>query len=278
MADLPVRVLCVDDQSDASSLMARHLSAQFDCTLAADASTALEICRRDGPFPVVVTDYVMPGMNGVELLQALRGDWPETIGVMVTALDDLDVAIAALHEGKVYRFVRKPWEQAELLRAVAEAADYHRLITSERTLREQLARTNAALDEKVRDLDEANELLEYWVEHSPAVLYSVSCDDGERRPSYISKNFHRLTGYERTAAIVDPAFWQNLVHPGDRERYDTVLAGLTGGDDLHAVVEYRVQHRDGNYVSVVDSVRAVHDGDGRTVELVGAWLDVSPRA
>lgn len=258
--------------------MAHQLGDRFDCTLAYDAHAALEALKSDGPFAVVVTDFVMPGMNGVELLHAVRADWPDTVGVMVTALDRLDVAIAALHEGKVYRFVRKPWQSAELVHAVSEAVDYHRLVTSERALREQLARTNADLDDKVRDLDEANELLEYWVEFSPAVLYSLSCEAGELRPSYISKNFHRLTGYERTAAVVDPAFWSGLVHPEDREGYATRLSALAGGEDTHAVLEYRVQHRDGNYLRIVDSLRAVHDGDGQTVEIVGAWLDVSARA
>jgi PAS domain S-box-containing protein len=278
MANRDVKILCVDDQPDATSLMERQLAKDFDCTFASSASSALEAMEKSGPYAVVVSDFIMPDMDGVELLHTIKQRWPDAIGIMVTALDDQDVAIAALHEGKVYRFVRKPWKPDELVRAVAEAADYYRLVRNERVLREQLAKTNAELDEKVQDLDEANELLEYWVEFSPAVLYSNSLDEGQLRPSYISKNFHRLTGFERTAAVIDPGFWNDLIHPDDVERYRGIVDGLVSGAETHAVIEYRVRHRDGNYLAVADSVRAVHDGDGNTIELVGAWLDVSARS
>ncbi len=278
MDEREIKVLCVDDQVDAMSLMQKHLEGHFDCVYVDGPLAALDALEQSGPYAVVVTDFIMPDMDGVELLQVVKQRWPDSVGVMVTAMDDQDVAIAALHEGKVHRFVRKPWEADDLVRAVTEAVGYFRLVQNERALREQLARTNAELDEKVQDLDEANELLEYWVEFSPAVLYSCSCDDGLLRPSYISKNFHRLTGFERTAAIIDPGFWSELVHADDRTTFDEAIAALVGGDLTHAVLEYRVRHRDGNYLTVVDSLRAVHDGNGVTIELVGAWLDVSARA
>ena len=214
MAEHDIKVLCVDDQVDSMSLMERHLEDHFDCAFVSSPAAALEALEKSGPFAVVVTDFIMPDMDGVELLQIVKQRWPDIVGVMVTAMDDQDVAIAALHEGKVHRFVRKPWEPEALVRVVKEAADYYRLVQNERALREQLARTNAELDEKVHDLDEANELLEYWVEFSPAVLYSNSCEDGRLRPSYISKNFHRLTGFERTAAINRAGFLERTRTPG----------------------------------------------------------------
>ena len=144
-------------------------------------------------------------------------------------------------------------------------------------MRGQLASINAELDERVQELDEANELLEYWVEFSPAVLYSYSFDAGELRPSYISKNFHRLLGFERTEAVIDPEFWRNRIHPDDCPAFLETIGGLLQSELPHAVFEYRVQHKAGNYVTVLDSVRAVHDAEGTTIELVGAWTDISAR-
>ena len=273
-----LKVLCVDDHAESAALIERELAREFDCRVVSNAEQALQTLADEAGFAVVVTDYLMPGRNGVELLREVRRDWPDTVGVMVTAMDELDIAIAALHDGCVYRFVRKPWAADELVLAVREAHTYHDLVINERKLREQLARINAELDEKVHDLDEANELLEYWVEFSPAVLYSFSCDDGALHPSYISKNFYRLTGFERTAAVVDARFWQDLLHPGDMTRYRETLAGMTGAESTFAVLEYRVRHRDGNYITVTDSLRAVRDANGDTIEIVGAWMDVSSRA
>jgi PAS domain S-box-containing protein len=277
MESLDVRVLCVDDQQEATSLLQRQLSGTFDCTVVQSAKLALEALENSGPFAVVVSDYVMPETNGVELFQEVKQRWPDSVRVMVTALDELDVAIAALHDGSVYRFVRKPWRADEIVHAVSEAADYFRLVQNERKLRDELARTNAALDEKVQDLDEANELLEYWVEFSPAVLYSFSLEQSTLRASYISKNFSRLTGYERTAAVIDADFWPNLINLDDLPRYQDLSAELVGGELSHAVIEYRIAHKGGAEIAILDSLRAVHDGDGQTIEVVGAWIDVSAR-
>lgn len=272
------RVLCVDDQAEAAALMVRHLTAEFECIVAGSPSEALRLFEQQGPFPIVIADYLMPDMNGVELLGQLRRRAPDTVGILVTSVDDIEVVIRALHDGNVFRFLRKPWIAGELQHLAREAFEHYRLRLNERLLREQLARTNAALDEKVQDLDEANELLEYWVEYSPAVLYSFSCEDGVLHPSYISKNFLRLTGYERTSAVVDPEFWNGLLLPEDRPAYRETLVGLVSGDDQHRVLEYRIRHRAGALVTIVDSLRAARDSDGRTVELVGAWMDISARS
>ena len=199
-------------------------------------------------------------------------------GLLVAGLDAIEIALTALQDGSVYRVVRAPWQAQAVATAVSEARAYFKLRSDERRLREQLTRINTELDEKIQDLDEANELLEYWVEFSPAVLYSFSCDHGALHPSYISKNFYGLTGFERTAAVVGADFWRELIHPGDASRYREALAALTGADGNFMVVEYRLRHRDGTYLTVVDSMRAVRDGEGETIELVGAWMDVSARA
>lgn len=271
------RILCIDDEPEAAEVLGRRLGDDFECELAVGADAALEKMAQSGPFAIVVTDFTLQGMNGPHLLQAVRARWPHTIGILIAAREDMEVAVPVLNEGNAYRIIRKPWETAALRRAVNEALDYWRLVQGERALREQLASTNADLDDKVRELDEANEMLEYWVEFSPAVLYSLSRERDELRPSYISKNFFRLTGFERTQAIVETTFWTSLVHPDDRQRYREAIASLLAGNELHAVLEYRVRHRDGNYIVVLDTVRAEQDGDGHTVELIGAWTDVSAR-
>jgi PAS domain-containing protein len=200
------------------------------------------------------------------------------VGVLLTEAAEPDLAVAPWRDDGVHCHVTKPYQPGALVRAVQDAADYYLLAQNERLLRDELARINAELDEKIKDLDEANELLEYWVEFSPAVLYSLSCDSGTVRTSYISKNFSRLTGHDRTQAVVDPGFWSALILDQHAARYRQALAGLVAGDDSHAVLEYEVKHRAGNRVLIVDSMRAVRDGDGQTVEVVGAWLDVTGRS
>jgi PAS domain S-box-containing protein len=271
------RVLCVDDQSEIIDLLERHLDGSYNCVFATSGAEALNCIDAEGPFAAVIADYSMPNMDGITLLAEIHKRAPDTIPIMLTAYDDIDVAVAALHQGNIFRFLRKPWESDELKRAIADAIDLNHLITSERRLRNELAEANAELDTKVKELDETNRLLEYWVEFSPAVIYSLTCENDKLRPTYVTKNFFRLTGHERTAMIVDPDFWPTNIHPDDRQRFDAAVAGLLGGTRLDQAIEYRVRHKSGDYRKVIDSMRVIRNNEGRPLELVGAWLDLSIR-
>ncbi len=279
MNSIRLKALCVALSPALAAEVETLLRQDFDCLMVASTDQARAILDGQDSCALLLTDAtVLSESRCLELQQLRQRRWPDTVGIMVVSADALETALAALQDGSVFRVVRTPWQAQTLATTLAEARAYFDMRSDERRLREQLARINAELDEKIQDLDEANELLEYWVEFSPAVLYSFSCEDGQLHPSYISKNFHRLTGFERTAAVVDGSFWRELVHPGDAQRYRDALASLTAADASFAVVEYRVRHRDGAYLTVVDSMRAVRDGDGATIEVVGAWMDVSARS
>lgn len=271
------RILCVDDQSEIIDLLERHLRGSYNCRFATSGAEALNIIDAEGPFAAVIADYSMPNMDGITLLEEIRKRAPDTIAIMLTAYGDIDVAVAALHQGNIFRFLRKPWESDELKRAIADALDLNHLITNERRLRNELANANAELDKKVQELDETNQLLEYWVEFSPAVLYSLSYEEDKLRPTYVSKNFIRLTGHERTAMIVDPDFWPANIHPDDRVRFEAALQQLLSGTSSEQTLEYQVKHKSGDFRKLVDSMRVIRNHDGHPLEIVGAWLDLSMR-
>ena len=277
MSQASERILCVDDQAEIVDLLHRQLQDSYDCHFAASGAEALSAIDTAGPFAVVVADYSMPNMDGITLLGEFRKRSPDTVPLMLTAYGDIDVAIAALHKGNIFRFLRKPWESDDLKRAISDALDHYHLIANERRLKRELAAANAELDARLAELDETNRLLEYWVEFSPAVLYSLSIDDGRARPSYVSKNFSRLTGHERTAFVVDPAFWGAHIHHDDREHYETRLARLVAGELSEQTLEYRIVNAAGEPRRVLDAMRVIRNPAGQALEVVGAWLDTSTR-
>lgn len=271
------RVLFVDDQPEIIELIRRHVGGQYDCVYAESGAAALNLLDTEGPFAAVVADYSMPNMDGVTLLAEVQRRSPDTVPIMLTAFADLDIAIAALHQGNIFRFLRKPWDRAELDRALSNALDHHHLVQSERRLRQELADANRALDAKVRELDELNRLLEYWVEFSPAVLYSADCSDEVPVLTYVSKNFTRLSGHERTEVIVDPSLWDQSVHPDDAPERARRLREFAQGRAAEHSLTYRVRHRNGSYRTILEAVRCIRNPQGKALELVGAWLDISPR-
>jgi DNA-binding NtrC family response regulator len=156
------RILCVDDQSEITTLLERHLSDSYECVFADSGAQALNIIDSDGPFAAVVADYSMPNMDGITLLTEIRTRSPDTVPIMLTAYGDIDVAIAALHEGNIFRFLRKPWESDKLKRAISDALDLYHLITNERRLRNELAAANAQLDSWTVRCKNSTKQTSYW--------------------------------------------------------------------------------------------------------------------
>jgi len=274
MIHVSQKVLLVDDQQEILDLLYKHLAGDHDCTFVPGAEQALATLDAEGPFAVVVADYGMPGMDGVTMLREVHNRSPDTVAIMLTAHAEFDVAVAALHEGRIFRFLHKPWKKEILRRAVDDALEQYRVVVTERLLADALADANKNLKKKLDELQDLNRLLEYWVEFSPAVIYSFTVDGETLLPGYVSRNFPRLAGYERTEFIVNPRFWIDHLHPDDRARVQAeVRSALRDGADNHTL-EYRVCHQDGTYRWIFDSFRITRNAAGEALEVVGAWMDL----
>jgi response regulator RpfG family c-di-GMP phosphodiesterase len=99
------------------------------CLFAASGQEGLDILGREDVW-VVVSDYLMPGMRGIEFLAKVKGIRPDTIRIMMTAYADLSIAIDAINRSEAYRFVTKPWNNKELMDIVDEALMRYQLIQS----------------------------------------------------------------------------------------------------------------------------------------------------
>ena len=121
------RILLVDDDLDFLQALRRHLRWQFDVTLAPGPDAALELAASRGPYEVVVSDLHMPGMDGIDLLSRLRTAAPRTVRILLTGAGDVDSAIAAVNQGRVFRYLTKPCPPKTLIRELAAAVKQHRL-------------------------------------------------------------------------------------------------------------------------------------------------------
>jgi response regulator RpfG family c-di-GMP phosphodiesterase len=131
------RILCVDDEPNVLESLGRNLRRSFTVFKANGGAQALELLAHSGPFAAVVSDLSMPFMDGTTLLRRIRGECPDTIRILLTGHSDIDAAIAAVNEGAIFRFLRKPCPPEELTRTLEAAAKQYKLITAERVLLEQ---------------------------------------------------------------------------------------------------------------------------------------------
>ena len=135
-ADVSANILCVDDDPSALASLQRALRKKFKVETALSGAAGIGAMERSGPYAVVLADMHMPGMNGIEFLSRVEARWPDSVRIMVTSSDDQKIAVIAVNQGHVFRFLNKPYEAEELVEALQAALRRHELIVAERELLE----------------------------------------------------------------------------------------------------------------------------------------------
>jgi putative nucleotidyltransferase with HDIG domain len=136
------RFLVVDDDESIVRQLTRVLESMgFEVAAYTDPREALKERR----FDVVLTDYMMPHLNGAELLEQLRVTNPHAVRLLLTAANDFKVAAEAINRGEIFRLLSKPWQLADLKNTVKQAVDYYRLLQDNLKLTAELAQRNAQL-------------------------------------------------------------------------------------------------------------------------------------
>ena len=137
---MPYTVLLVDDEPNVRSSLRRSLRGEgYDFVEAADPEEAINVLK-ERKVDVVISDLTMPGMGGIEFIKIVRFRWPDCVRLILTGHADLEVAIQAINDGSVHRFLRKPWDTVDVkvmirlcLHRLEAARDNERLLA---TLRE----------------------------------------------------------------------------------------------------------------------------------------------
>ena len=130
-------VLIVDDEPRVLDALEAILAAEFRVLRAEGGEAALARLAGDD-VAVIVTDYRMPGMSGVELLRRSQERAPDAVRIVLTAYTDVDSLMDAINTGRIYHFVPKPWDPHELLVVVRRAAERWTLARDNERLREEL--------------------------------------------------------------------------------------------------------------------------------------------
>ncbi len=145
------RILVVDDEEPIRDVILTLLESQgYQCLSAPDGYAALREISLSSP-DLVISDMVMPGMDGMKLLGALQLRDADMPVIIVTALHDLSIALQAMRAG-AYDYVLKPFEREQLYFSVRRALKHRRLVVQNRSYREDLERLVA---ERTQQLSQA---------------------------------------------------------------------------------------------------------------------------
>jgi two-component system NtrC family sensor kinase len=146
-----IKILCVDDERNVLRALERFfLDDSYEIVNANSGAEGLQALEESGPFQVVISDYRMPVMNGVEFLKAVYGRWPDTVRLVLSGYADVGAIVAAINEGHIYKFIPKPWNDEDLRVTIQNSLELYLLQKKNRELLEELAAANLALEEKVQ--------------------------------------------------------------------------------------------------------------------------------
>jgi response regulator RpfG family c-di-GMP phosphodiesterase len=154
-------LLIVDDEPDVCDSVQDLLRREFRVLKAHSAEEGYRLMQEE-EVHIVMSDQRMPQITGIELLTRLKARHPHAIRMLFTGYADLESIIAAINQGHIFQFLKKPWQPEELIGAVRQAAlEYDRLETlameREHLLEEvtELKQRVTALETVVRQLQAA---------------------------------------------------------------------------------------------------------------------------
>ncbi|MBJ6136584.1 response regulator [Marinobacter litoralis] len=153
------RILLLDDETNILTALKRLLRKEdWQLDAFADAEDAISALQTHS-YSVIVSDYKMPGMDGVTFLQFARQIQPDTIRMMLSGHGDRQSMITAINRAEIYRFLSKPWEDYEIQAAMRSAVDLYQVTIENRRLLDQIKRQNNLLrqrEEELLRLEQAN--------------------------------------------------------------------------------------------------------------------------
>ena len=128
-----------------------RIKKSFDCLLAQGGQEGLQVLKNKSNISIIISDLMMPHMDGIEFLGSASKISPDTVRIMLTGHATLDRAIEAVNEGHIFMFLTKPIDNASLSKALDRAIGQYELVKSQQELR-VLRRLKAAFTSVVSGL------------------------------------------------------------------------------------------------------------------------------
>ncbi len=157
-----IHVLYLDDESHNLTAFRAAFRRVFKVHVTTEPTEAVQLLR-EHPIEVVISDQKMPSLSGVEFFELIMSDFPDPIRMLLTGHADIDAVIDAINKGQIYKYISKPWNEAELQALVEEAAGQFR---RKRTVQQEG-------DRMIQQMRQAKELAAWIVEVTASGVVAV---------------------------------------------------------------------------------------------------------
>lgn len=285
-------IICVDDeQTILDSLeieLKKSLGNEYLIETAEGGEEALELLsellQEEYEVPLIISDHIMPGIKGDELLKRIHELSPKTLKVMLTGQADLETIRNAIKYAKLYRYIAKPWQTEDLKLTVKEALNSY---FQEKKLTEQnaqLQQMNQVLEQLthaqsslIAQLHEKENRLTQFLEAMPV---GVGVLDTEGKPYYINQKAKEIFGKGVVPGISAEQLSEvyQVYKAGTNQEYPVenlpVMRALKGesatADDLEV-------HQGEKIIPLEIRARPIYDANGGIAYAINTLQDISER-
>jgi len=271
------RILLVDDDANVLKAVSRLLyDLDYEVLTASSGEAGLEILCSNPFVQVVVSDYLMPGMHGIDFLRKVAESYPDSVRIIMTAHSETKIVVPAINEGLLYRFILKPWDDDELKTAIAAARERYLLILQNRQLYQDLQSSNSELRQLNEHLDEivrdrTAELQKF------ATAINTSSDwvlvtDIKGVITFANEAVSELSGFAKDEILGAGAnIWKSGKH--DQAFYEEVWNTILAGKSFRGVFVNR--KKDGSFFFLDNTISPVKDDHGAIAAFVSTGKDLT---
>ncbi|GAK49722.1 signal transduction histidine kinase [Candidatus Moduliflexus flocculans] len=314
-------IICVDDEefvlTGLSDQLSRYFGDAYEIEVAETGHDALKLVEElfdEGvDVPLVISDHIMPGLKGDELLAAIHQQHPNTLKIFLTGQATSDSVGNAVNNANLYRYIPKPWDETDLKLTISEALESYRQkkllcqqeellrqsLDEERHAKTELQRLNDSLEERIRArtrelegsnaqlrleirqrqqledaLRESQRSLATLIHNLPGLAYRCR-NDRQWTMEFMSEGCLRLTGYPPEDLIHNAKLsYIDLIHPDDCDRiWNEVQLALIEKRPFQLM--YRLIKKDGAVCWVWEQGQGIFSEHGDLLALEGVIHDVT---
>ena len=249
-----LKVLLVEEQHQTAEMVAEFLSEArrigFELTQVERLDAALKRLEQ-GSFDVILLDLFLPDSQGMETLARMRSQQLLTPVVVLTELDDEELAVDAIRLGAQDYLIKTQIDSSCLIHSLRCAVERNRT---------------------VQRLNESEERYALAICGGKVGVWQINFLTSH---IYVSPNLKILLGYAEDEKKSTPADWLECVHPDDQQAVLTAAIAHLQGLTPHLEIEHRLLQKDGNTRWVLSRGTAFRDAEGKPYQIAGSITDIT---
>jgi PAS domain S-box-containing protein len=251
-----LRILIIEDTPEDACLVQALLQKaggnRFEIHGVDNLAAGLERLDRAGA-DAVILDLLLPDSSGIETFQRIQSRHSTIPVIVLTSLQDESMADLAIRHGAQDYLLKGRLDSSLLVRAIRYSIERKRAENALRSSEERFELMARATNDAVWDWDLSTNRM-WW-----------------------NVGVRSFLGYPPNTMGTDFAWWQEHIHPEDRERIISCIRSVIDGGGRFWIDEYRYLCADGSYACVFDRGYVIHDERGRPARMIGAMMDITDR-